>query len=1137
VIGTLVNQRYRLDAQIGQGGMGVVYRAHDTLLDRDVALKVLSATALSADHRARLLREAQAAAQLNHPNVVTVYDAGEVDPESVKGPVTPFIVMELVEGTSLGDGRPEALADILVVARQVCDALEHAHAHGIVHRDLKPENIMLTRSTLPSPSEGEGLGGKVKLVDFGLARTPASRLTAEGTIVGTVFYLAPEQVLGEAIDHRVDLYALGVMLYELTTGQLPFTGDDPLAIISQHLQAPVVPPRARNPEIPPPLDALIVRLLNKSPERRPASAAEVRETLERLASGADAPAATLEVSRDLSLLDRIARGRMVGRERELAQARALWVKAASGEGQVLLVSGEPGIGKTRLVRELVTQVQVSGGRALLGAGYAEGGMPYAPFAQMLRSALEDTSSDGLDLPDPVLADLLTLAPELGLHYPGVKPNPAPGDPRSEQYRLFENTLIYITALSNRAPLLLVLEDAHWVDSNTLSLLRHLARHTRRQRVMIVATYREVELDAARPLHEMLLDLQRERLATRMKLPRLDREGTRELLEVLFAQEITPEGVDGVWRETEGNPFYIEEVCKALVESGKLYYQDGRWQRPSIKELGIPKSVRVAIQSRVRKLPADAQETLRLAAVLGREFDLEVLAGASELDEDALFEALEDAERAQLIEEVSGERGARYAFVHALFASTLVEGTRTLQRRRLHRRAAVAIKTRHPDDCEALAYHYSQAGQAEQAANYLLKAGDRALGLYAHAEARQHYAQALEALARLPDTEDNRRRRVDTLIVQIITSWRADSPECNLARLTEAERLVVELPGPGGTPGSDRQRLVRVHFWMGRVHYMRGAYRECVRYYQQVVQESGDAELIAISSSAIGQVTVLQGRLGKAEALLGQTIPTFEQMGNGSEWFRALVYYGTFLAIMGDYTEALAEIQRARAWAQEMNALIELIQINAVFAIAHIQGGDLSRAIEAARKTTEMAAQSGETVFVYLGHVLQSWATGRAGQYKAAAACAAKAQALMQELGGRLLTSDWFAAANAETAYSAGRVQETIALAERAVDVAQEMGGIFAEGLARRAWGQALAALVPPRWDEAEDQLAESLRLLESGSARLEAARTHVAWGAVCRDRGNIGAAREHWEHAAAQWEASGLTDELERTRAFIEGLA
>ena len=191
MIGALLNGRYRLGAEIGRGGMGVVYRAHDTLLDRDVAVKVLLQAALDSEKRARLLGEAQAAARLNHPNVASVHDAGETDG-------SPFIAMELVDGPSLHEQRPEALDDTLAIACQVCAALEHAHAHGIVHRDLKPENVLLALD----PSTGTH--GTAKLVDFGLARSLASRLTSEGTIVGSVFYLAPELALGQDFDGRAD---------------------------------------------------------------------------------------------------------------------------------------------------------------------------------------------------------------------------------------------------------------------------------------------------------------------------------------------------------------------------------------------------------------------------------------------------------------------------------------------------------------------------------------------------------------------------------------------------------------------------------------------------------------------------------------------------------------------------------------------------------------------------------------------------------------------------------------------------------------------------------------------------------------------------------------------------------------------
>ncbi len=254
----LLKDRYQLIRELGHGGMGVVYLARDTLLDREVAVKVLSEASrshLGTEGSARLLHEAQSAARLNHPNIVSIFDAGEDQGAS-------FIVMEWIDGDSLFDIHPASLQESLPIIRQVCKALEHAHAHGIIHRDLKPENILVTRD------------GKVKLTDFGLARSVSSRLMMDGQIVGTVLYLAPEAALRQPYDERVDLYSLGVVLYELASGCLPYTGSEPMAVISQHLYAPVVPPRAHNPDIPPALEQLILRLMSKKPEDRPQSAAE-----------------------------------------------------------------------------------------------------------------------------------------------------------------------------------------------------------------------------------------------------------------------------------------------------------------------------------------------------------------------------------------------------------------------------------------------------------------------------------------------------------------------------------------------------------------------------------------------------------------------------------------------------------------------------------------------------------------------------------------------------------------------------------------------------------------------------------------------------------------------------------------------
>lgn len=732
VLGTLLNDRYRLDAEIGRGGMGSVYRARDTLLERDIAVKVLSGAGLGTDGRARLLHEAQAAAQLNHPNVVTVYDVGEADGSA-------FIVMELVEGPSLHQAPLQTQAQIVSMAQQVCAALEHAHSRGIVHRDLKPENVLLAAGASSKASP------VAKLVDFGLARSVASRLTQEGTLTGTVFYLAPEQALGQPADPRADLYALGVMLYELLCGRLPFVADDPLAVISQHLYAPVLPPRAIQPEVPPALDDLVVRLLSKRPEERPPSSAAVRRALEDL----DREPATVPYP-ELSPLDHLARGRLVGREAEFTEAKAVWKEAstASGERRVLMVSGEAGVGKTPLVHEIQTLAEVSGAQAVVGTCYAQGTAPYAPVAQFIREAL---ALQALELPPLVLAGLVDLAPDLRVGYPSL-PALAPLDPHTEQQRLFESVVTLCSALVERAPLLWVVEDAQWADSGTLFLLRHLAQRSRSLGLglLVVLTYREAELGEACCLFDVLLDLDRLGLAARIKLARLDRVQTRELLAVMLQSEIPDAFLEGIHRETEGNPFFVEEICKALIEDGHLYREGGRWHWPGLHRVRLPQSIGMAIQARVSRLPADTQAVLRLAAVVGREFDFGTLCRAGDLEEEAVVHALEAAERAQLVVEVDTPRGhgsaEMLAFAHKLTMTALLESLSGLRRRRLHRRVADAIRALRPNDLEALAFHYAEAGDEERALTYHLRAADRARRVYANDDAIRLYTEALHLMS-------------------------------------------------------------------------------------------------------------------------------------------------------------------------------------------------------------------------------------------------------------------------------------------------------------------------------------------------------------------------------------------------------
>ncbi len=698
--------------------MGIVYLAQDEVLDRPVAIKVVGESNLDAKGRARLLREARLAAQLNHPNIVAIHDAGETGD-------TAYIAMEYIEGQSLYEQPPRELPEIVPIAVQLCTALAHAHSQGIVHRDLKPENILLTAE------------GAVKLTDFGLATSRAFRITSDGVIAGTVYYLAPEVLQRQPIDGRADLYALGVLLYEWCTGQVPFTASEPLAIITQHLFTPAVPPRAKAPHLPQALDELILRLLAKSPADRPASASEVLEILR----SPELLRAEGEAEPDVPALERIGRGRLAGREHELQQARSLWGKALRGKSQTLVLSGESGIGKTRLVRELIAQAEIGGARVLQGFSEPLAAQPFGGFKPILRSALETRTGLLASLPEFVTADLLSLVPEHQLDFPDLEVHPAAGTPH-EQHRLFESVAVLLAILSDEQPMLVVIEDAQWADSGTVHLLRYLVQQIRERPILFVLTYRPGDAPADQTLQEMLLGFQRDQLAQQVELIRLTREQSQAMLEGFLGEELAPDLVEELHRVTEGNPVFIEEVCKGLVEKGRLVYRDYHWQVRGKQAVGIPANVRVAIQSRIEALPPETRRVLEAAAVRGRQFELELVRGVERMDEALLAEALQIAERAQLIEEAPTENGRRFNFTHTLIPAAMLEGMPLARRKMIHARLAPVLEAASPDEYESLAHHYRAADEPDKAIGYLLQAGERAHSLYACREAIEHYSQAL-----------------------------------------------------------------------------------------------------------------------------------------------------------------------------------------------------------------------------------------------------------------------------------------------------------------------------------------------------------------------------------------------------------
>ena len=316
----------------------------------------------------------------DHPNIVTIFDFGDSEGQ-------PYMVAPLLPGGDI-EGLIKKAPDhklpierSIEIARSVCRGLEFAHAKGIIHRDIKPGNVWMSAD------------GTVKVGDFGLAvAIDMSRLTGAGMMVGTVSYMPPEQAMGGNVTTKADLYSLGAMLYEMVTGRPPFVGDESVAIIGQHINTPPVSPTWHRADLPPSLETLIMQLLEKDPDKRPQSATVVLQALESIGSSETAKdTSTKDITTKASTENPLYRRVFVGREAELKQLQSAFDGAMSGQGALMMVVGEPGIGKTALTEQLATYVALRGGKTITGHCYEEGSLslPYLAFVEAMRSYVLD----------------------------------------------------------------------------------------------------------------------------------------------------------------------------------------------------------------------------------------------------------------------------------------------------------------------------------------------------------------------------------------------------------------------------------------------------------------------------------------------------------------------------------------------------------------------------------------------------------------------------------------------------------------------------------------------------------------------------------------------------------------------------
>lgn len=778
--------KYRLERLIARGGMGGIYQAIQEGLARTIAVKILNPEFVNNQNALeRFRREALAIAGLKHPNIVTIYDFGVTQNGSS------YIAMEYLKGRSLSrilaDEKKLTLERVVSILEPICQALSEAHEKGIIHRDLKPDNIML---------EQVSNSQVVKVVDFGLAklkqRAEQRRITGN-LVVGTFDYMSPEQCQSLELEATSDIYSLGIVIYEMLTGHVPFRNASRLATIYQHINDPPRPPRAYASEIPDRVEKVILKALSKESSERQQTAMQLLEEMQvaiqisNQSNGVAVKDTQRSSTRGTGYLNRVeARksanetlkkhlvfGYFLGREKEINRLTTEFAFIRSGRTKPIVILGDPGIGKTELITEFRRRLGEEEALFLNGRFFDYlGSSPYKPLLDALTNQLRSLISQQ-ELFEKIFGELADrvredLAEDWNFWtVDKAKSGSLQGGPEGEKYRVFEYLAQVYIKLARHKPIVFWMDDMQWADGLSLSFMSYLLRRALGEAIQFIFTARIQDVtQKGHPFQQWQSAMTTARNIEQLQLNGLNNSDVEQYIKLVFTEiDISKNSIERIWQETHGNPYFLSEILRLLVEEERIIWTGKKWRCQQLTEINVPSSVVNIVESQLRRFRENELDVFMQAAVLGDQFSFETLRLLTNLEEDPLIDIVETGLVGYIFKEqplITGQNvrptisnvDEFYSFYHSTVRKVLYSKINTRRRRRLHLKVAEALEKAKKDRLDQiaplLAHHYYNAEQYQMAFKYSVEAATAAWQALAVEETEKLLARLAELLEKMDE---------------------------------------------------------------------------------------------------------------------------------------------------------------------------------------------------------------------------------------------------------------------------------------------------------------------------------------------------------------------------------------------------